>query len=139
MGNELTTRSRRHAHRALMLAALVATSFSSRAQAQAPGGAIDVTGKWQFTVTSSAGTGTPTITFKQHGDSLTGHYSSATLGEADFTGSVKADKIAFNVTVEVQGTTLVVSYKGDIESRDSMKGSVVLGELGSGTFTAKKQ
>ena len=55
---------------------------------------VDVTGKWQFTVTTDAGTGSPTVTFKQQGDSLTGHYSSQVLGESDFKGTLKDGKIA---------------------------------------------
>ena len=45
---------------------------AAAAQNPAP---IDVTGKWTFEVTTSAGSGMPTVTFKQSGDTLTGHYS----------------------------------------------------------------
>src|SRR5947207_9024774 len=38
-------------------------------------GKVDVTGKWAFTVETSAGSGTPKFTFKQAGEKLTGHYS----------------------------------------------------------------
>lgn len=100
---------------------------------------IDVTGTWLFTVTTDAGTGSPTVTLTQKGDSLTGHYSSQLLGEADFRGTVTDGKITFSFTVEVQGTSLAVTYSGTVDSRDSMKGSVTLGALGSGTFTAKRQ
>jgi hypothetical protein len=50
---------------------------------------IDITGKWTFTVQTDAGSGTPTVTLKQDGEKLTGHYSSQNLGEADLTGTVK--------------------------------------------------
>jgi hypothetical protein len=32
-----------------------------------------------------------------------------------------------------------VVYTGTIESKDSMKGTIKLGELGNGTFTGKRQ
>jgi len=99
----------------------------------------DVTGKWLFTVTTDAGSGTPTVTFTQTGDSLTGHYSSQMLGEADFKGTVKEQKITFAFRVEVQGTTLTVTYSGTLEGADSMKGTVEFSGMGSGTFTAKRQ
>src|SRR3954469_2496571 len=76
---------------------------AARAQSEAK---ADVTGKWLFNVTTDAGTGTPTVTFKQQGDSLTGHYSSQTLGEADLKGTVKDGKINFAFRVEVQGNSL---------------------------------
>ena len=100
---------------------------------------VDVSGQWLFNVTTDAGTGTPTVTLKQTGDSLSGHYSSQTLGEADLKGTVKDQKIAFRFVVEVQGTTITVTYSGTMETSDSMKGTVDLGGMASGTFTGKRQ
>ena len=99
---------------------------------------IDVTGKWVFSVTTDAGTGTPAVTLKQQGDSLTGHYSSQALGEADLKGTVKDRKITFTFRIELQGTPLVVTYAGTVESNDAMKGTVDIGGAATGTFTAKR-
>ena len=101
-------------------------------------GKVDVTGKWQLTVESAAGTGTPTVTFKQDGEKLSGHYSSQTLGEADFTGSVKGMALTFSFNADAGGVTLAVTYTGAIEGKDAMKGTVSLGEAGDGTWTAKR-
>lgn len=100
---------------------------------------VDVTGKWLFNVTTDAGSGTPTVTLKQAGDSLTGHYSSQTLGEAELTGTVKEQKITFSFRADVQGNALTVRYTGTLDGADSMKGTVDLGGMASGTFTAKRQ
>ena len=105
----------------------------------AQGAKVDVTGKWTFTVQTDAGTGTPTVTLKQDGEKLTGHYSSQTLGEADLTGSVKGQDIKISFSVDAQGTSLNITYTGTIESKDAMKGNVDLGGLATGTFTAKRQ
>jgi hypothetical protein len=67
---------------------------------------IAVTGKWTFQVETSAGGGTPTFTFKQDGEKLTGHYSGQ-LGEADLTGSVKGQDISLAFGVDVQGLHIV--------------------------------
>src|SRR6267143_1751568 len=75
----------------------------------------DVTGKWAFAVETSAGSGTPTMTFKQDGEKLTGHYSGQ-LGEADLTGTVKGQDINFQFSVDAQGTILDFLYTGTIES-----------------------
>jgi hypothetical protein len=99
---------------------------------------IDVSGKWMFQVETSAGSGTPTVTLKQDGEKLTGHYSSAQLGEADLTGTVKGRDIAFSFTASVQGMSINVSYSGTIENNDAMKGTVDLGGLADGKFTAKR-
>jgi hypothetical protein len=103
--------------------------------AQAP----DVTGKWLFMVETSAGGGTPTVTLKQEGEKLTGHYSSQTFGEVDLTGSVKGNALTFSFSADVQGTHVDVTYIGTVESKDSIKGTLKLGPLGDGTFTAKRQ
>ena len=100
---------------------------------------VDVSGKWLFSVTTDAGTGTPTVTFKQQGDSLTGHYSSQVLGEAELRGTVKDRKITFSVAVTVQGTSIRVTYNGTVEGSDALKGTVDLDAQANGTFIAKRQ
>jgi hypothetical protein len=103
------------------------------------GARIDTTGKWVFTVQTDAGSGTPTVTLKQEGEKLSGHYSSQNLGEADLTGTVKGQEIKFSFTGDVQGNKVPVNYSGTIENRDSMKGTIDIGGLAGGTFTAKRQ
>lgn len=121
----------------LIAVAVLVLSFGSMTGAgQAK---VDLTGKWVFTVETSVGGGTPTVTLKQDGENLTGHYSSAQLGEADLVGTVKGNDMSFAFGVDVQGIHLDVTYSGTIESKDSMKGTVKLGALGDGTFTAKRQ
>jgi hypothetical protein len=121
---------------------LAATSFLCRdvplaaAQNKAR---VDVTGKWAFDVTTSAGSGKPIVTFKQAGETLTGHYSSMNFGEADLNGTVKGQDIAFKFVGTVQGTSIDVSYAGTIESDDAIRGTIDIGGLARGTFTAKRQ
>ena len=100
---------------------------------------VNVTGKWTFDVQTGQGGGQPTLTFKQEGEKLTGHYSSQTLGEADLTGTVKGNAIQFGFNANVQGQAIDVAYTGTVDG-NTMKGSVSMagGQL-SGTFTGKKQ
>ncbi|HLG57612.1 MAG TPA: hypothetical protein VI485_19875 [Vicinamibacterales bacterium] len=114
---------------AVLGSSLVATQDASR---------VDVTGKWTFQVQTELGSGSPTVTLAQAGETLTGHYSSEALGEADLTGTVKGPDIAFSFTANAQGMTIVVTYTGTIEASNAMKGKVTLGEFGGGTFTAKR-
>ncbi len=98
----------------------------------------NVTGKWTFTVQTSGGGGSPTVTFKQDGERITGHYSSETFGEVDFTGTVKGTAIRFSFNSSVQGQQVDVVYEGTVE-KDTMKGTIAIaaGQL-AGTFTATK-
>jgi hypothetical protein len=118
-----------------VLAIVLTASLTAAAQAAK----FDVTGKWLFSVQTDAGGGTPTVTLKQDGEKLTGHYSSQTFGEVDLTGTVKGQDIKFSFSADAQGTSLQVTYTGTIESNDSMKGTVDLGGMAQGTFTAKRQ
>jgi len=127
--------------RARLTTAIAAAALAALvgAVASAQSAKVDVTGKWTFTVQTDAGTGTPTVTLKQEGEKLTGHYSSQLLGEADLAGSIKGQQFSFSFTANAQGTPLDVKYTGTVEGKDALKGSVDLGGLGSGTFTAKRQ
>jgi hypothetical protein len=117
----------------LSAAVLFVATLAQAGQAKA-----DVTGKWAFNVETAAGSGTPTITLKQDGEKLTGHYSGQ-LGEADLTGTAKGNDIEIKFTVDVQGNQLNCIYSGAVDAKDSMKGKVQIVGLGDGTFTAKKQ
>ena len=118
---------------------VAAASTAAPAQGEKQAEKVDVTGAWAFTIDTGNGTGTPSVTFKQDGEKLTGHYSSQVLGERDFTGTVKGNAINFTVEADIQGTAVKVVYSGTVDSKDTMKGKVVLGELGEGTFTGKRK
>jgi len=124
--------------RATALLAVVGIALGSMRPA-AQSSKVDLSGKWTFTVQSDAGTSTPAVTLKQDGDKLTGHYSSQLLGEADLTGAVKGQQFDFSFTANAQGTSLDVKYTGTVESKDALKGTVDLGGLAQGTFTARRQ
>jgi len=102
-------------------------------------GKVDVAGKWNLEVkTQAGGITTPSVTLKQDGEKLSGHYSSVTLGEAEVTGTLKGQQIEFSFNADVQGFALHVQYTGTVKG-DTMDGKISLGELGDGTFTGKKQ
>jgi D-glucosaminate-6-phosphate ammonia-lyase len=98
--------------------------------------ATDVTGEWKLTVESPNGTGTPTVTFKQDGETLTGTYKGR-FGEAPLKGTVKGNDIKFSLTISPQGQDLQIDYTGTVDG-DTMKGKAKFGDLGEGTFTGKK-
>lgn len=100
-------------------------------------GAVDVSGAWALDVTTGAGSGSPTITLEQKGESLTGRYSGQ-LGDAPLTGTLKGTAITFQFPVDVQGTSVTVVYTGTVE-KDTMKGTVKLGDAGDGTFTGTRK
>jgi len=98
----------------------------------------DVAGKWALTVQTEAGTGTPSVEFKQDGETLTGTYSSQVFGEQKVTGTIKGNAVTFSFTASLEGNTVTVTYSGTVDA-SSMKGKVTIGDLGEGTFTGKRQ
>ena len=116
---------------ALISAAVVVASAPLAAQA------TNVTGDWEFTVTTDQGSGTPTMTFKQDGEKLTGKYIGQ-FGTADLTGTVKGNAIQFTFTIDVQGQQAPATYKGTVE-KNTMKGTMDIAGMVNGTFTATKK
>jgi hypothetical protein len=101
-------------------------------------GAANISGAWDFAVETSGGSGSPSFTFKQEGEKLTGTYKGQ-FGEAPLTGTVNGDDVKFTINISAQGQSMTVTYTGKITGKDSMKGTVSLGELGEGTWTAKRK
>lgn len=97
----------------------------------------NVTGDWAFDVQTDQGGGTPTITFKQDGEKLTGKYVGQ-LGSADLTGTVKGNAIRFTFTIDAQGQQAPVTYDGTVE-KNTMKGKMDIAGMVNGTFTATKK
>ena len=99
--------------------------------------APSMTGTWAIEAHHSAGVSNPTATITQTGDKLNGKYVGS-YGESVLTGSIKDNKeFTFSVEIGTEQKVTVV-YTGTVE-KDSVKGSVTLGELGEGTFTGKRK
>lgn len=100
----------------------------------------DVAGEWALEVnTEAAGTTTPRVTLRQDGTSLTGRYSSATLGPADVTGTVSGHNVTFSFTADVQGQILDVTYDLTLREDDTLTGAIDLGGFGTGSVTGRRR
>jgi hypothetical protein len=116
-----------------VLLAFVVAAAAPRAQDK-----VDLTGTWILQVDTAAGSGSPTFTFKQTGDALEGTYE-GTFGKVDnVKGTVSGNKATWSFTAEAQGTQLNIEYSGTVD-KDTMKGTVTLGEFGEGTFTGTRK
>lgn len=100
--------------------------------------AADLTGTWNLTVDTDAGSGNPTLTLKQSGDQLTGTYSGL-LGDEKLTGTVKGDQVEITFTGSYSGEQVKVVYRGKLEGSDLVKGTVEYGSLGNGTWTGTRK
>ena len=103
----------------------------------AAAGALDVSGAWVLQIETPAGSATPTVTFKQSGEALTGTYAGQ-FGEAPITGTLKGDQLTFSLDLTVQDMKLHIVYSGTVTS-DSIKGTASLGDMGEAPFTGKRK
>ena len=122
-------------------AALLATiTFAADSKMPAPAEksvpAVSATGIWHLQIETGQGTGTPTFTFKQEGETLSGQYKGL-FGEAPVTGTLKGAAITFSVKVKAQGDDMTITYSGTVDG-DTMKGKVAFGGVGEGSFTGKR-
>jgi hypothetical protein len=95
---------------------------------------LDITGAWIFTVETDQGGGTPTITFKQEGEKITGTYSGL-FGEQSLAGTLKGQALVFKFGSADVGE---ITYTGTVENNNSIKGTVDIPGI-PGTFTAKRK
>ena len=119
--------------RLALLSMLTLSVAAGRAQAEP----AKVAGQWNISLEIGSITGRPTIELKQDGEKLTGHYSGQ-LGEAELTGSIKGNAFSFSFSGDAQGQQFKVTYTGTVE-KDTMKGTLDLAGMATGTFTGKKQ
>lgn len=96
----------------------------------------DLTGNWNFKVVTENGTGTPTVTMKQTGDSLSGTYESARMGSLPFKGIVKGSTFTFAVNT---GGGATLTFNGTIVDNDNVKGDVDFGGQGGATFSGERR
>ena len=100
----------------------------------------NVAGDWMLEVTTDGGgTTTPSVMLEQDGTTLSGHYSSEALGEADVTGTVTASDFTFSLEADLQGQAIDVTYTGTLQEDGTLSGEIDLGAFGGGPFTGKRR
>lgn len=102
--------------------------------AQAP----NLTGTWNAEVVLDQGSGSPTFTFKQDGEKLTGKYTGM-FGEEPLTGSIKGKSFTFTFRLKQGGETIDAVYEGTVEDSNTIKGKATYGSFAAGTFSAKRK
>ncbi len=119
-----------------MLATALVIALTGAVEARAQ---TSLSGAWTFTVDLDGSITYPAVTLVQDGETLTGHYSSEGLGENDITGTVSEMKITIMFSADPGlGQVIDVVYTGTIDEEGMISGTLDLGGLAQGTFTAVK-
>jgi hypothetical protein len=93
-----------------------------------------VTGTWNMAVETSAGSGTPVFVLRQEGDTLISGTYKGQFGEAPVKGTIKNNKI----DLKFSASDMAIEYTGTVDG-NSVKGKVVFGTMGEGTFTGTRK
>jgi hypothetical protein len=103
----------------------------------APVPPVLVAGTWTLTIESPQGTVPVTAHLRQDADVLSGSVTSP-FGQSNISeGSVSGDQVRFTLSVEVQGTPMVVTFVGRVEG-DRMSGMVTVEGMGSFPFSGTR-
>jgi hypothetical protein len=123
-----------------LVIALLFCAAAPAAQAQGRReAAIDLTGKWDLTVTAEGQAGASEVTLVQRGDSLIGRYAHRQLGDLEVVGTVKGREFSFAYSTAMNGQPLTFTVKGTVQSADSLTGTASLGPMGAASFVARRQ
>ncbi len=98
---------------------------------------VNVTGKWDLTISSQRGERTSATQFKQDGEALTVIMQGRDGQEREAKGSVKGTAIEWSSTRETPRGDITITFTGTIDG-DAMKGAVEFGTFGSGDWSAKR-
>jgi hypothetical protein len=109
----------------------------AHAQSAAAERADLLTGSWGFEVVTENGTGYPTVTLTQTGDSITGAYASERMGSRPLAGVVRGDSLVFQLATD-PSAGVVMTFSGVRLPDGSLRGIVDFGGMGGATFTARR-
>ena len=97
-----------------------------------------LSGTWALVVESVNRKATPTVTLKQDGSTLIGHYSGELFGEAALKGMVKGTSVSFTVFAKWQGERQDLSFTGNYDGNRTITGTYST-DFGDGTFVATRK
>jgi len=96
----------------------------------------NLTGDWEATLNTPQGPRSAKLTFKQDGDKLTGTIDGL-VGLVPLQGTMTGSDLKFSWTVDAGGQIVTIKMVGKMEG-SSIAGNATFGDLGDGTWTAKR-
>ena len=101
------------------------------------GPAVDPSGTWSLVVQSPQGEISAQLTLTKDGEQIGGTLGTPMGNVAIKSGRINGNQIRLTTTVDMGGQSIDAIISGTIEG-DSMRGSIVMGEMGSFDFTGTR-
>lgn len=98
---------------------------------------VDVSGEWDFTMTTPRGEMNSTVKFVQDGEKLAVTMTSQ-RGEFKGEGTIKGTDIEWSITRDTPRGQFTTAYKGKVDG-NTMKGTAQMGDRGSMEWKATKK
>lgn len=115
--------------------AAVAVLFSAPVNGAAQ---TDLSGTWILTVSSDQGDQPLEIVIVQDGQDLTATGDGGEIGPVDMKGTVDGSEVRFEWDLYIEGFELEIVFIGTIAEDGSISGTADFGDLGQGSWTAKR-
>lgn len=97
----------------------------------------NVSGEWDFTMTTPRGEMASTAKFVQEGEKITVTMISE-RGESSGSGTIKGADLEWTITRDTPRGQFTITYKGKVEG-NTMKGEAQMGDFGSAEWKATKK
>lgn len=99
---------------------------------------VNVSGDWNFTVTTPQGERTSEVAFVQEGENLKVTMKNP-RGEATGQGTVKGSDIEWTITRNTPRGEVTITYKGKIQDENTITGEVQMGNFGNASWKATRK
>ena len=106
--------------------------------AQAPPKPVDITGKWTASFDTQIGVQNYTYEFVAKGAVLSGKISSDNGSSEVKDGKIDGATVTFTETLDFQGMSIAITYKGQVTSADEIKFTRQVGEFATEELVAKR-
>jgi hypothetical protein len=98
----------------------------------------DLSGMWLLTLSSEQGDQPLSITITQDGQELTATGDGGEIGPVEMKGMLDGSDVRFEWDLYIEGFELDIVFMGTIGDDGTISGTADFGDLGQGSWTAKR-
>jgi hypothetical protein len=98
-----------------------------------------IVGDWELTTLSPLGETTTNVTISKEGDGIKAVAKGAQGERAYDSAAINGSDVTLVITVEFQGSPMIITYNGTVTDGTAINGSADFGGLAEGSFSAKRK
>jgi hypothetical protein len=98
-----------------------------------------IVGDWELTTLSPLGESTTNVTISKEGEGIKAVAKGAQGERAYDSAAIKGSDVTLVITIEFQGSPMIITYNGTVTDGAAINGSADFGGLAEGSFSAKRK